>query len=187
MRRLLLIIGLIMLASQSFASEQTNLFGGNVTFDLPDDFSVMSEEIAKIKYPMESHRPKYIYSNDRTTTSIAINFTENSQLQPNQFQEFKAYMEETLTRMIPGIKWIKRDYVEINGKKWIYLELMSAAIDTDIHNVMLMTSFNNKPLMFNFNSTKEEFPKVIKNLQISINSIRVKEISSNKADAGDAK
>jgi hypothetical protein len=75
----------------------------------------------------------------------------------------------------------------INGKQWIYFELISAAVDTDIHNIILMTSLNGKPLMFNFNSTKEEFPKVIKDLQASIDSIKVKDISSNKLDAGDAK
>ena len=187
MKRLLLVLGLIMLANLSIAGEKVNLFDGNVSLVLPEGFSVMPEELAKVKYPIESHRPKHIYSNKRTTTSIAITLSEHSQLQPHQLPEFKAFMEETLSRMIPGLKWIKRDYAVINGKKWARFELMSNAIDTDIHNIMLMTSFNGKPLMFNFNSTKGEFPKVVKDLQESIDSIRVKDISSNKPDAGDTK
>ena len=60
------------------------------------------------------------------------------------------------------------------GQQWIYLEMSSRAIDTDIHNIMLITPLQGKMLIFNFNSTKAEFPKVEAELRASINSIAFK-------------
>ena len=109
------------------------------------------------------------------TTSIAINLLENTKLKQSEIVEFRNHMAASLQRMIPGLIWLKQDVIEINNKIWGRLELMSNAIDTEIHNIMLMTSFEGKPLMINFNSTKEEFDSVKTKLETSISSIRIKE------------
>ncbi len=173
MRLIIFCTAIIILSLPCFAGERVNLFDGKLSFELPDGFSMMPKEIAKIKYPMEANRPKYIYSNSKTTTSIAINLTESSSLQPQQLTEFRSLMEQSLARMIPGLRWIKKEFITLNGTEWARLELISNAIDTDIHNIMLMTSFEGKPLMFNFNSTKEEYSSVEKELNASILSIKL--------------
>jgi hypothetical protein len=166
-------IAIIILPISCFAGERVNLFDEKLSFELPDEFSIMPKEIAKSKYPMEN-RPKYIYSNSEFTTSIAVNLTENSSLQPQQLAEFRSVMEKFLARMIPGIRWIKKEFITLNGTEWARLEFTSKAIDTDIHNIILMTAFEGKPLMFNFNSTKEEFAAVKKELNASIMSIKLR-------------
>jgi hypothetical protein len=173
MRSIILCITILIFSIPCFAGEQVILFDGRLSFELPDGFSTMPKDIAKIKYPMETHRPKYIYSNSKASTSIAVNLTENSSLQSQQLAEFKTFMEQTLVRMTPGLKWVKKEIITLNGTEWARLEFMSNAIDTDIHNIMLMTSFQGKPLMLNFNSTKEEFASVEKGLSDSIRSIKI--------------
>jgi len=54
------------------------------------------------------------------------------------------------------------------------MEMTSRAIDQDIHNIVLITSHKGKMLMFNFNSTKNEFPKMESILRDSINTITLK-------------
>ncbi len=49
--------------------------------------------------------------------------------------------------------------------------MMSRAVDTDIHNIMLVTPFRGGMLMFNFNSTREEFPRMEGALRRSLESI----------------
>ena len=54
-----------------------------------------------------------------------------------------------------------------------YLELQSNAIDADIHNIMLLTSYGKQQLVLNFNSTTEEFDKYQSGLRASIQSIEI--------------
>ncbi|KXO08343.1 hypothetical protein AKG98_1942 [Moritella sp. JT01] len=75
--------------------------------------------------------------------------------------------------MIPGVEWKKKEIIELSGKKWVYLEMFSNAIDTEIHNIMLITSYGKEMLIFNFNSAKGEFPKYEDKLRASIQSIQL--------------
>jgi hypothetical protein len=45
---------------------------------------------------------------------------------------------------------------------------------TDIYNLMLITPFDGKLLMFNFNATKEDFATQVAALRASVASIRLK-------------
>ncbi|XDD54799.1 hypothetical protein AB3N62_03075 [Leptospira sp. WS4.C2] len=84
-------------------------------------------------------------------------------------------LSSSFTKIIPGISWIKNEIVTINDKKWITLEFKSQAIDTKINNMMLVSNYNGKMLIFNFNSTEDEFKKYEKMFQTSMNSINIKE------------
>lgn len=172
MRQLLLALILLM-AFPAFAGERINLYDGRVAFVLPDGFSRMSDEMADKKYRRES-RPAHIYSDAKTTTSIAVALAE-AEVALEQLGEFKSFMEQTYTRMIPGAQWVKRDFITIANTRWARLELMSNALDTDIHNIVLITILDKKPLMLNFNSTKGEFSRLEKALLKSIDTIRIKQ------------
>ncbi|NIP94170.1 MAG: hypothetical protein GWO24_12230 [Akkermansiaceae bacterium] len=63
--------------------------------------------------------------------------------------------------------------MRLAGRKWIYFEMTSTAVDTNIHNMTLMTGFEGQMLVFNFNSTREAFPRVEKALRKSMNSITI--------------
>ncbi len=164
------------------AGDTNTLFDGRITFVLPDGFAVMPSEIAEAKYP-NANRPKHIYSNTNATTSVAVN-TMQAKLTDAELPEFRTFMEKTMTRMIPGCRILKRDFVTLNGTRWARLELQSNAIDTDIHNILLMTALDGQPVMFNFNSTQEEFPKITGALAKSIETIRINKKPSNQSTEG---
>lgn len=90
-------------------------------------------------------------------------------------EEAKATFMQMLPRMIPGLEWKEHKVITLSGRKWVYLEMTSHAIDTDIYNIMLFTGYRGQMLIFNFNSTREEFPQYEKALRKSIQTITVNE------------
>lgn len=175
----LVAIFVLMLGGIAHADSPTSLFDGRLTIVLPDGFAVMPAEIAQAKYP-NANRPKHIYSNASTTTSIAVELMA-AKLTDTQLPDFQAFIERTMMRMIPGCKILTRDFVTIHGTRWARLELESNALDTEIHNLLLMAPLDGQPVMFNFNSTKEEFPKVKDALTKSMNSITIEATTGTQA------
>lgn len=173
--QLVVAICIMLAATASLAQADTNrtaVLNGKASLILPKGFEPMDAETIGVKFP-RGNPPKEVFSNERGKTSIAITVSEGARLPPEQLPEFRKYIESVMERMIPGLKWISREYTELAGRKWARLELMSNAIDTDIHNIILITSFEGMPLMFNFNSIKEEFAALSVELDKSIKSIKI--------------
>lgn len=177
MRRLFAILALTA-AVTAHGAETVTLFDGRLTFTLPDGFAIMPPKLKKLKYP-NANRPKYIYSNTKTTTSIAVN-TMEARLTDSQLPDFRNFIEKSMKRMVPGCRILKRDLINLNGTRWAKLELKSNAIDTDIHNILLMAALDGQPVMFNFNATNDEYPRIKKALEKGINTIRINKKPSNQ-------
>jgi hypothetical protein len=140
-----------------------------ISFEGPKGFTVLTAEEIKSKYP--NHRPPaFVIGNDRRSTTIACNFRDDP-LPAEAIVALKDQMGKMLEQVVPGIEWKEKKVTEVGGRQWIYYEMTSRAIDTDIYNIMLITSFRGKMLGFNFNSTKAEFPKVEAELRKSMASI----------------
>ena len=84
-------------------------------------------------------------------------------------------MSDTFSKIIPGINWVKNELIVVNNKKFILFNFLSNAIDTKINNTMLVTNYNGKMLLFNFNSTIDEYPKYNKTFDQIIESIKIEE------------
>lgn len=154
-------------------AEEISLDNGGVKFTTPEGFSEMPDDVVERKYP-NVNRPQYLYGNDNYSVSIGVKFS-NTPLEMDELEAFKEMMEKTLPRAIPNLKWIARRIMTINKKDWILLELESSAVDTDIHNTMLFTSYKGKVLGFNFNSTVEELKDNQASLTNSTFSIELNE------------
>lgn len=155
------------------ANERVALGNGRVSFIPPAGFRQLTkEEIAK-KF-LRGNPPHYVFANDTLSSSVAITFS-NAKVSPEQLPEYKEAMETILPKMIPGLKWLTREFVELSGRKWFHLEAISSAIDTDIHNHLYSTSFDGKALIFGFNSTTKEYPKMKEALEESVQTIKLSE------------
>ncbi len=157
----------------SFATaKQISIDGGMVTFDAPDEFTPLSQELISLKYP-SSRAPKYVVGNKSGATTIAYDLNPNK-IPPDQLNEARQAFTQMFPRMIPGLKWKENKIIDLAGRKWVYMEMTSHAIDTDIYNIMLFTGYKDQMLIFNFNSTKEEFQKYESALRKSLKSIQIK-------------
>jgi hypothetical protein len=75
---------------------------------------------------------------------------------------------------LPKLQFVANDVRRVGARDFAYLEFTAAAADQDIHNIVLLSVFDGRLLMFNFNSTVVEFPSVEKALRASIASITTK-------------
>lgn len=152
--------------------QRVSLYDGIVSFVPPEGFTPPSDEVIRKKFP-NATSPATVYANARTTTSIAISYHPSQALKPEQLPEFKAAMRSFMEKQQVGSEWLKDELVEINGRRWVHFELVTVAVDARIHNHMLFTSVDRRMLLFNFNSTLNEYATYEDALARSIASIRV--------------
>ncbi len=114
----------------------------------------------------------FVVGNEDRSTTVACGLKPGPV--PDKLEGMLGEFEKVFNKAVPGIVWKERKIVEIKGHKWIYLEMTSTAVDTDIHNIMMVTGYKGKMLLFNFNSTKEDFPTMEKVLRQSLETISVK-------------
>jgi len=166
----LIILSLLLLAFSGLtAADEMQVGATGITFNAPAEFVELSDEIINIKWP-HNRRPAWAVGNKNAGTTIAYD------LKPHDIstapldtilEQFKGLFE----RIVPGIEWIETDVTTLDDKEWGFMEFTSNAVDTDIHNIMLFTSFEKKMLVFNFNSTKEEFEQYEDELRKAVESI----------------
>jgi len=124
-----------------------------VTIKLPSDFSAMSAETIKRKYPTEP-RPKLVYTDASSRINLVVQLTTNA-ANPELIDAYQKQLagvfgaQHTLTG--GGV-------MVVNGKKVGFNEFVSKAADTDIYNFMFYTDFDGTLLMFSFNCTIAERP-----------------------------
>jgi len=172
MRKLIWLIAVLCLSAQPVAAnERVTLGDGRVSFIPPAGFKQLTKEEIAQKY-FRGNPPQYVFADETLTTTVAITFS-NAKVSPEQLSEYKEAMEAMLPRLIPGLRWLTREIIELSGRKWFHLEMTSNAIDTDIHNHLYSTSFDGKALIFGFNSTVKEYPKMKVALEKSVQSIKL--------------
>lgn len=78
-----------------------------------------------------------------------------------------------LTAVDPKVEWKDQQIIELAGRKWGCLEMIYSR--TTIHSIMIFTGYKGQMLLFNFNSTQDEFPKWEKALRESLQWISIRE------------
>jgi len=167
------LVVVLLFVGQAIAQGTVSLADGRLSFEIPNGFRALTSGEIGLKYP-SARPPQYAYANDRGGVSIAVTFSDTV-VDLEQLPELQQAMEQMLPRIVPGLRWITRESVEINGRTWIHFEHLSSAVDTDIHNHMYMTSLDGRMLGINMNSTVEAYAAARPALTRSRNSIRVVE------------
>ena len=131
-----------------------SVLDGLLRLDLPVSFSRMSEYHLRIKYP-GSRPPTEVYSNSNGAVSIAFNYTRNAIL-PSQIAEVHAMMSASFRRRYPYARWFRSVVIEKFGTRVFVMELMTPAVDTEIHNIIYGIPLKGRLLLVSFNVTAEE-------------------------------
>ena len=131
-----------------------SILEGKITLRMPKLFSIMSPELASIKYPSEQ-RPTVIYTDESTTINLAFSLT-TSALSDTGVAEFQEAMIDALEQAQPSAEWLDTDVIEINDKKIGLLEVITPAADGDIFNFMFFASVDGQALIGTFNCFKED-------------------------------
>ena len=95
---------IVLLVVVTSASAKTiSLDNGNITFEAPDEFKPVPQEILDIKYPSK-RAPRYVIGNESAATTIAYDLKPNSMPQ-DKINEAREAFSQMFPRMIPGIEW----------------------------------------------------------------------------------
>ena len=132
---------------------QKSFFDGQILIQLPDSFQPMKEEMLRLKYPSE-RRPTIVFSNDMGSVNIALNHTNNSVL-PEEVPGLHKAMEGMFKNLYPSAEWYRSEVFDRDGRKYFMLDLQTPAIDTQIRNTIIGTSYKGKMLLISFNVTQE--------------------------------
>lgn len=161
------------LAASADALEERNFLGGKVAMLVPTDFAPMDEEMLRIKYPME-RRPTEVVTNQSGSFNVAFNHTTN-RVQPEQLEQAHASITKMFHNRYPSATWYRDEMTEIDGRKAFVLELVTPAVDTRIHNIMLATSVDGRMLLVSVNLVEELKAAHLADARKMAASIRVKD------------
>lgn len=128
--------------------ERQNIPQLKLSLEIPQTLTPMSDEMAKIKYPSEN-RPQVIYGDERGKASLGISAGRHA-LPASQIDMAK----EATVKMLANFK-PQAEAVTVDGHKAWLITFRSQAPDTEILNMMLMTSQNDKAVQVAFNMTKD--------------------------------
>jgi len=144
---------------------------GRISFMAPPGFTALTAEELAVKYP-NAQAPRQAVGNERVTTSIAYDLLEHRAL-PTELEALRLQLLQGFAQL-PKLKWVASDVRPIAGRDWAYVEFTAATADQDIHNIVLLSVYDGRVLLFNFNSTVVEFPRVERALRASMATISTK-------------
>jgi hypothetical protein len=171
MSRLALGCAVFLLAFCAKAAE-VQIPGTSLWFTAPDGFTELSQKELDVKFPSKTG-PRHAIGNERRTTTVAYDTRDvavTEQILEQQIDDINS----TIGRAIPGFVSVARGMRALNGKNWAYFEMTSTAIDADIHNIVLMTAYEGRMVVLNFNSTKADFVAMEPLLRSSISSLALR-------------
>jgi hypothetical protein len=157
MRRLgaLYVVLISMIAPSPSAGQELVRLGvlEGLSLMVPRDFIPMPYEMISLKYPGQN-RPAVVFMNRATTVNIAVRHT-NVPLLSGGMERALLDIKTGLLSAMPGGR-VNYDGVVVNGdREWFSLDFSSQAIDTEIRNLIVGTSFRDRLLMISFNCTRE--------------------------------
>jgi len=167
MRHLIFVVSILF--STPAISEEVVIGDTGISFDAPDGFTELSQEIQELKW---DNGPFFAMGNNTARTTI--NFVSVGLVVTGEpLSALKQDFENMFNRGPVDIKWISSEIIQLNGKGWVFLEMTWNEEGTDLHNIMLITTYKGEMLLVNFNSTKDEFPSYENALRNSIDSIKL--------------
>jgi hypothetical protein len=128
--------------------ERVSLFDGKLRIYLPEDFSEMPEEIARIKYP-SSDRPKIIVSDERGAATFTFGIVE-SPLDKASLSSLVFEMRTMLHSLNPSWIFFEKEEGEDPKPNAESFSYKSTAADGTVYNLMFFAPADEKTMMGTF-------------------------------------
>ncbi len=164
-------IGLVEATVGGILLQPRTVINEKLTLLIPQGFSIMDEEMLRLKYPSE-RRPTLVYTNESGSINIAINHTKD-RIQQSDIAAFHRQMDGMFRNLYSSATWFESGVIDINGREWLTLNLRTLAIDTEIRNIMVGTSVEGRLLLVSFNVTREQEDQWLEPAKAIVQSLRV--------------
>lgn len=116
------------------------LLGGKLTTVLPSDFSALSPDLKRIKYPR--YAPEFVYSSPDTTVNLCFGVKYDV---PFAEEDVTAAGEETLAvlkKILPQAKFGQPQKKTAGGHNVYFFDFISPAADQSVYNAMFFLSLD---------------------------------------------
>ncbi len=171
---------LVLLSQPAFGAEaakeisliERTILDGKASIAVPAAFSLMSDEMRKLKYPNEN-RPAVVYTDERGAVNVAVNLTALS-VSPDQLEATHETVVTNFRNLYPSAAWYESRLFEREGQRFFVIDLMTPAIDTEVRNMMLGTSCGGRLLVVSFNVMRELAPAWIETGQKILSSLKIR-------------
>ncbi|KAB0443600.1 hypothetical protein D0439_07960 [Lysinibacillus fusiformis] len=133
---------------------EQSLLDGKMKIRMPKLFSIMSAELASLKYPSE-RRPNLIFTDTSSSINLAFNLTPH-RLNEEGVAGFQENMIDILEQAQPSADWLDTEVLTIDAKTVGFLEVITPAIDGEIFNLMFFASVEGRALIGTFNCMEDD-------------------------------
>lgn len=140
-------------AQDSIPFVEHTALGGKVALMAPATFGQMTAEAIRVKYPRE-RPPTEVLSNDRGSVTIALGHTQTA-LAPADVSQAHAAMERQIKATFPTSRWNRSEVVQRGNRNVGVLDFWSPTPDTEVRNIMVVTSVQGRAMIVSFNVTRE--------------------------------
>jgi hypothetical protein len=157
-------------ASFSFVKlKETKVLSSKLSVLLPESFRLMNGQEVKSKYPT-GNPPTEVYTSNDLSVNVGFNYTSNK-LQEDQISEAFPQIVKQFEILYPLAKWYKREIVKIDGKDFIFMEMVVGSLSSSYYNLMSLTSMNGRVLISSFNCPASKQSEWKKDAHVIIKSI----------------
>lgn len=144
----------IKILGKCFRFERRTLAEETISMMIPEKFSPMNPEIAKIKYPSEQ-RPETILTDETGAINLMFQYMEG-EVSNTTIETFRNQIFGMMKRINPGIKEQEIGMVDVAGVQIAYVEFSNNAMDGKLYNLMFYLAVKGRPLMGSFNCRTKE-------------------------------
>lgn len=115
---------------------------------LPENFHLMPEEIAKQKYPVQN-RAAVIFTNDDATVDYQFAYIEQ-QIEEELLGELVKEVKVNLKKLYTGIRYFEEDMVNVGGKSIGWFDYTAPAIGDTLYHLTFLTLIRGKLMQGTF-------------------------------------
>ncbi|MBW6410329.1 hypothetical protein [Clostridium weizhouense] len=146
--------GPVKIGERYYEFEESEFFDEKLKIYIPKDFTDMSLEARKLKYPSES-RPEIIKCNEKGNICITLNIID-SPLNEENVGKLKDGMKVIIKKTNPANVFYEDGVLEVDSKNIGFFDFKSYAIDDSLYNIMFFLEFEGKTLMGTFSCLYSE-------------------------------
>ncbi|SNS15304.1 hypothetical protein SAMN05446037_100514 [Anaerovirgula multivorans] len=169
------IMGTVHIGEEKFEFEDVEFFDGKMTMRIPEVFTDMPLEMAKMKYPSEQ-RPQSIKTNEDGSVNITLSLFDEA-IEKDQIKECRNGFRSIIKRMNPSTLFFDNEIMDMEDTKIGYFDYRSPALDDNLYNIMFVRAIDSKLLMGTFNcifKDMEEWKPVALQMILSIKDLTQK-------------
>lgn len=167
--------GKVNIGGTLYEFEEFTFFDGKMAIKFPKEFTDMPLKFARLKYPSE-HRPQIIKMNADGSVNLTLSIYPDK-LKKEDIHDCIHTMKNVIERMNPAHLFFDIQVIEQVDQKVGYFDYKSNALDSDLYNILFVTSIGGQTMMGAFNcrmSEREDWKPVAIKIMMSIKDLTLK-------------